>query len=154
MRKLISFTAASLLLVQSLSVFATKTNESSNPVKMNGFECANEVLDVVGLLGRGDDFPQFLASDIEAELKRQDNNSILGYVKCVGKPELKAATKQSMVNGEYQNIITKFSLTFPLKLKVKNGKKTLFINVSQNYVVNNFDQPDKRTVTQNFIVEQ
>jgi hypothetical protein len=135
------------------SIAAEDASEKMNVPQLSGFECASELLKSIDLLGRGSDFPAFLVRDVSTELKRQDNRSHLISVECVAEPTLKASSKPLVVNGKEQNVLTKLSMTFPLQLKVKNGKSEMMLNVDQNYMVENMDQPGQQKVTQNFIVQ-
>lgn len=72
----------------------------------------------------------------------------------MSEPELKASSRTVVENGNVQNVLVTLSVTFPVKLKVKNRKKELVLNVDQNYFVENLDQPNKQKLTQNFIVKK
>ncbi|WP_416305725.1 hypothetical protein [Neptunicella sp. SCSIO 80796] len=119
-----------------------------------GFDCAKEVQQMIGLIGRGDNFPQFLATDIETELNRQHAGSKLLKMECIGEPQLKAETKPVKVNNEEKQAITTLSLSVPLEITVKGGKTPMTIKIEQNYLVENFDSPESRKLTQNFIVKE
>jgi hypothetical protein len=133
---------------------AVNTNQTIHPPQLMGFECANEIIDSIGLLGRGTDFPAFLVTDVSKELNRQYDRSQLISVECIGEPELKAGSKPILENGTQQDVLTKLSVTFPLQLRVKNGISVITLKVDQNYMVENMDQPGQQQVTQNFIVKK
>jgi hypothetical protein len=152
---LLGLVIASVLSFTTPCLAADKdASEKTTPPLLVGFECANELMDSIGLLGRGTDFPAFLGRDVSTELKRQDTRSHLVSVECVGEPELKASSTPIVESGVEQNVLSSLSVTFPLQLKIKNGKSDISLNVDQNYMVENMDQPGQQKVTQNFIVNK
>lgn len=149
------------LVVASALSFATPclaadkdAGEKPNNPLLVGFECASELKDSIGLLGRGTDFPAFLARDVSTELKRQDTRSHLVSVECVGEPEIKAGSIPVVDNGKEQNVLSSLSVTFPLNIKLKNGTTDITLEVDQNYYIENLDKPDQQKTTQNFIVKK
>lgn len=152
---LLGLVIASVLSFTTPSIAADKdASEKTNTPLLVGFECASELMDSIGLLGRGTDFPAFLGRDVSTELNRQDTRSHLVSVECVGEPELKAGSIPIVENGAEKNVLSSLSVTFPLQLKVKNGKSEFMLKVEQSYMVENMDQPGQQKVTQNFIVKK
>lgn len=153
MKKVIMFCLLSGLFSHA-GLAASQSVTKQTKTEINGFECAKEVESMVGLIGRGDNFPQFLATDIATELNRQHAGSTLLKMECTGEPQLKAETIPVTINNEEKQAIKTLSLSFPLKITVKGGKRPMTMEVEQNYLVENFDEPEKRKLTQNFIVKK
>jgi hypothetical protein len=124
-------------------------------IEANGFECADSAVDVLDILGRGPNFPNFLINDVETELSRQNKSSQLVSIRCTGEPELKAGSV-ALENDESKTILSKLSVTFPLELEVmhnSNVKNMMHLVVDHNYLVENLDKDNQTKVTQNFIVK-
>jgi hypothetical protein len=141
-------------LYSHMALADSKTLPTQALPEITGFDCAKEVQQMIGLIGRGDNFPQFLATDIETELNRQHADSKLLKMECIGEPVLKAATVPIVQDGKTKQAISSLSITFPLEIIVNGGKTSIIMQVDQNYLVENFDSPENRKVTQNFIVKQ
>ncbi|ABG41743.1 hypothetical protein Patl_3237 [Paraglaciecola sp. T6c] len=128
----------------------------SKTVEASGFECAEEALHVMDVLGRGPKFPEFLIKDVEIELNRQNKGAHLVSISCVGKPELMARNVADSQNNSGQSVLSALSVSFPLHLEVQNRegvKNTTSLDIEQNYLVENLDTGNLPTVTQNFIVK-
>jgi hypothetical protein len=145
-----------LSLVASIAQADTYPSIHQNKsVEANGFECADSAVDVLDILGRGPNFPNFLISDVETELSRQNKSSQLVSIRCTGEPELKAG-RVAQENNESKIILSKLSVTFPLEVEVThngNMKKVMHLVVDHNYLVENLDKDNQTKVTQNFIVK-
>jgi len=131
-----------------------KSENTNNGEQTLGFECAQEYTTIIPMLGRGEDFPAFLARDIGKELKRQNNKSKLVSITCEGEPILKASHITIEENGLQQKVLSQLSFTIPVKVIVKNGRREMTLLVDQNYNVENLDKPGHQRTTQNFIVKQ
>ncbi|MGS2719897.1 hypothetical protein [Paraglaciecola aestuariivivens] len=132
---------------------AKPTTTAINVMQLSGFECADELLASIAILGRGDDFPNFLAQDVETELKRQSKTSKLLALTCTGEPVIQMASAEVLDQGEQKQVLSTLSVTFPLNAQVKNGKQKIELNLEQNYLVENLDKPGQQKVTKNFIVK-
>ncbi|NCP65639.1 MAG: hypothetical protein GW763_06185 [Paraglaciecola sp.] len=137
---------------QPLPISADEQSE----IKISGFECANDIMHIIPLLGRGPDFPDFIVKDIEKELDRQKKGSYLKKVECTGNPEIKVTTLAQESNAEMTEL-SSISVSFPVSLIVSQRNNRDFsmpLNVEQNYFVEHLDDPSKTKVTQNFIVKK
>jgi hypothetical protein len=149
------FLMSATLFIATSSIAEEKEHTANpSPPQLVGFECAKTLKESIGLLGRGTDFPAFLATDVDTELKRQDKRSQLISVECLSEPELRATSNKIIENGIEQNVLTVLSVTFPLLVKVKNGKSRISLKVEQNYLIENLHLPNQQKVTQNFIVKK
>jgi hypothetical protein len=122
-------------------------------VEASGFECADSALHVMDTLGRGPDFPEFLISDVETELNRQNEGAHLVSIKCAGEPQL-MANSQPVKGDNSQSILTALSLTFALHIEVQNADSVMALEVNQNYTVENMGTDAVPKLTQNFIVKK
>jgi hypothetical protein len=122
-------------------------------VDASGFECADSAMHVMDILGRGPDFPNFIISDVETELNRQNKGAHLLSIKCVGEPKL-MANSNAVDSDNSQIVLATLSLTFPLQVEVKNGNSIMALEVEQNYTVEGLDTGTLPNVTQNFIVKK
>lgn len=61
----------------------------------SGFECTNKALSILPLLGRGNNFPQFLLTDVENELICQVPASKVVSANCTAPTEVQASTLAS-----------------------------------------------------------
>jgi hypothetical protein len=132
------------------SIHAGKTVEAS------GFECAEDAMHVMDVLGRGPKFPEFLIKDVETELNRQNKGAHLVSISCVGEPKLMASNVADSQNSSGQSVLSALSVSFPLHLEVQNrqgAKNTTSLDIEQNYLVENMDKGTLPTVTQNFVVK-
>ncbi|MBN7820430.1 hypothetical protein [Bowmanella yangjiangensis] len=118
---------------------------------ITGFECADEVKEIIHLIGRGDDPKQFIAQDVQTELSRQQPGSVLTKLHCEGSPELKAATSVDYTSGE--KVLSRLSVSFPVQVSVEVNGETVEMAVDQLYLAENLDQTEGRKVTQKFIVK-
>jgi len=121
-------------------------------IEISGFEHADDGAHMIEWLGKGKDFREFVVSDIEEELYAQDPNSLLLSVNCTAKPEYE--TKLLRENEASQKgILTRFSVTFPIMLRVKAGNGAVWnLNVKHNYHANNLDVPGSHKVQLNFTI--
>jgi hypothetical protein len=120
----------------------------------SGFECANETLSILPLLGRGNDFPQFLLTDVENELIRQVPESKLVSANCTAPPEVQASTLASE-SGELKDspkVLSKLKVIFYLDLVVHTGVSELPLTIEHVYFAENLDTIEKRKLTQKFVV--
>jgi hypothetical protein len=124
-------------------------------VEVIGFECADSALHVMEMLGRGPNFPDFLISDVEIELERQNKGSQLVSITCTAEPELMAGSVTLQGNSS-KSIVSRLSLSVPLEITVSHSSDAanlIQLSVEQNYFVENLDKDNQAQVTQNFIVK-
>lgn len=146
--------------IGALSLMASLAHADNYPsihegkkVEASGFECAESVMHIMEILGRGPDFPDFLIGDVETELNRQNKGAHLLNIKCVGEPTL-MANNNAVNSDNSQKVLATLSLTFPLHVEVKNGNNIMALEVDQNYTVEGLDTGTLPHVTQNFIVKK
>jgi hypothetical protein len=149
MKKLI---LVSIFAAFSTQLFAEKTTVLTES-NLIGFDCASEFSNVIGILGRGENLPDFLANDISAEIKRQNDQGQILSIKCTAKPTVKASYVTIIEDEVEQKVVSTLSFTIPVEIEVKNGNNTAIVTVDQNYYVENLDKPGQQKTTQNFIVK-
>lgn len=104
------------------------------------------------MVGRGNDFRQFVTNDLEQELYAQTPGAQLLSITCKGPLELRTgAIPQGSGQGA---VVTGISITFPLSLRVKMSDQALWrLDVELNYDAVNIHLKDgRRSLTQNFAV--
>lgn len=123
--------------------------------KYSGFECADELTQIIPLLGRGSNFPEFLFDDVNSELKRQNKKARLIKLTCNGEPKLQGKTNKQNVDGSEQTSLSSMTAIFPLTAIVKEPKKTVTLIINHIYKVENMNSPEPKKVTQTFqVIEQ
>lgn len=132
----------------SAQLLEPESKQEDQTVQINGFDCANEVLDVLPVLGRGNQFPLFLLRDIQTELERQHSQSKLLAATCQNPPEMLGATTQ---DAEQQ--LTKLNITFDLLIKVDTGVGVQELDIKHAYFAENLQTEGQQKVTQRFIVQ-
>jgi len=137
--------------VQSLENNATSTQEGQ-VVKFSGFECAEDAKSIIPLLGRGDDFPNFVAQDIEMSLKTQSQHAQVLAVQCTADVQRKVFTRSLDIEGEQQEVITSLEIVIPLNIVVADGTQTTQLAIEQIYKTTNLEQPNARKTVQTFKV--
>lgn len=141
-----------------LSVFVQAETQSiesihaGKQIQISGFDCANDSLNVIPLLGRGTNFPAFIIADVEKELERQSKGSQLLSISCVGEPKLEAS-QVPVPNEPDKGMLAGLSMTFPLTLELTNGGGHMSLSIEQNYSVEGLDTDEIPHLTQNFIVK-
>ena len=136
------------------SIFAQQIDEAMVPSAI-GFECAQEAMNVIPLLGRGDNFPDWLLRDIDTELKRQASTSQLLKATCTAAPKVSAAVLPNDENDTKQgNVLSQLRIEFYLDLIVNTGNRDIPLKIEQVYLANHLETIEKRTVTQKFVVVQ
>ncbi|GGO63630.1 hypothetical protein [Bowmanella pacifica] len=123
----------------------------NNKIQTLGFSCADTVVDVIPLLGRGEDAEHFVAQDIQTELERQHKGSVLTQVECLGEPELKASVIKDNAGNE---VLSKMSIAFPVAIQVNVNKQTIEMQVDQTYLAENLEKAEGKKVTQHFVVKK
>ena len=154
MQKQFYMGALSLLASMAQADVYTSIHEGKK-VEASGFECADSALHVMDTLGRGPNFPEFLISDVETELERQNKGSQLLSITCTAEPELKAGGVP-LPDDASKSVLSRLSFSVPLEITVShssNAENIMTLTVEQNYVVENLDKDDQAKVTQNFIVK-
>jgi hypothetical protein len=149
MKKLI---LSSIFAVFSTQLFAENPEALSGP-NLIGFDCASEFNNVIGILGRGELLTDFLAKDVSAEIKRQNQKGQVISIKCDGKPTIKASYISIIEEEAEQKIVSTLSFTIPLEVRVRNDNNSAILKIDHNYYVKNLDKPGKQKTTQNFIVK-
>lgn len=127
------------------SSYAADVNATTeNNISYSGFECAEGVMAILPILGRGTDFPHFILRDIEKALKRQSKHAKLVKAKCRDEVKHKIDTKKLEVNNQEQEVLTQLEVIIPITILVDDGPQTTELNVEQVYISNNLEQPDAR----------
>ncbi len=149
-------TPSALLLLTSFSVFSTE-NKIASPhqneeLRISGFECASNVAELLPLLGRGNDFPQFVAQDITQSLKKQSKHADLVEMRCTSEVRHNVHTTPVSVEGNQREMITGLEVAIPLSIIVINGKQTTALEIEQIYVTTNLHLPDTRKTVPTFKV--
>ena len=146
------------VLFASFTALANDTNAASSPnkqaqnVDFSGFECANNALPIIPLLGRGDDFPNFVALDIAASLKKQSKRAQVVAIECTADVQQQVFTQNRIINGKEQGVITGLEVIIPLTIVVENDKQTTKLAIEQIYKTTNLEQPEARKTVQTFKV--
>jgi hypothetical protein len=122
-----------------------------NQVEVSGFEAVDDSVHMIEWLRKGRDFRQFVVCDIESELYAQDSGAQLLSVNCKAKPNFETKVKTDS-NGR-SGIVTQFSVTFPVSLRVKSANGAIWkLDVEHNYHATNLDFPDKFQLRLNFTI--
>lgn len=121
-------------------------------IEVSGFEYADDSVHMIEWLGKGSDFRQFIANDIETELYAQDQGSQLLSVNCVAKPEYETKLlRQDDISQKA--ILAQISVTFPLTLRVRATNGVVWnLKVKHNYHAMNLDVPGKHKLKLNFTI--
>jgi hypothetical protein len=142
----------SVVALQSFAIKAQEQLPEETPSAI-GFECANEAMNVIPLLGRGDDFPAWLLKDIETELKRQASTSQLVQATCTAPPEILAAVLPKDENDPNQgDVLSQLRIEFYVDLIVNTGQSVIPLKIEQVYLANNLETMENRKVIQRFVV--
>jgi hypothetical protein len=117
-----------------------------------GFDQADEAAHMIPWLGRGGNFRQFVINDVEGELYAQTPGAQLLSISCKGPLQLE--TKAMPQGPDGLAMVTGFSVTFPLSLRIRTSDEALWkLDIEQNYHVTNMHLQDgRRSLTQNFTV--
>ncbi|WP_215782421.1 hypothetical protein [Paludibacterium sp. B53371] len=87
--------------------------------------------------------------DVESELYAQDKNAQVLSVDCIGEPGYETKIKRQ--NFGPAGILSQFSLTLPLRIRVRtSGGDVWILLVMQNYSAVDLDVPGQRKLTLNF----
>jgi hypothetical protein len=120
-------------------------------VEVSGFGTVDDSVHMIEWIRKGKDFRQFIVNDIEAELYAQDQGAQLLSVNCKAKPDFE--TKLKPDPSGRQGIVTYFSVTFPILLRVKAANGAIWkLEVQHNYQASNLDVPDKFQLRLNFTI--
>ena len=150
------FVATLLITAAYASAESVESIHEGKQVEVSGFDCAQDALHVMDLLGRGPDFPGFVIADVETELDRQNKGSQLLSISCTGEPQLKAS-QVAVPEDSSKVMLSALSMSFPLNISVtheSNTNNVMHLVVEQNYFVENLDKDNQAKVTQNFIVKK
>jgi hypothetical protein len=140
-------------MLSATTVMANNSVENlMDSVEISGFECADKSLSMLGYLGRGTHFPEFLITDVETELKRQHAASQLVKVECTGEPEI-LSNSLPIAGDPSKNLLSTLSMTFPLNVQVRNAGTIMDLKVDQNYTVEGMDGESGPILTQNFVIK-
>ena len=146
MRIILTFFLVSFL---AIPVMAGK---DKNAIELSGFDCADKNTHMIEWLGRDDHYRDFVVADVKAELSNQQPGSQLLKLECTGEPEF-LTTVLAQDGNDTKAILTKFSVTFPLKATVNLSGSVWELTIDQNYVAQNLNVPSELKVTQNFTVK-
>ena len=120
-------------------------------IDISGFECVDENVHMIEWLGKGRDFRQFIASDIESELYAQDQGAQVLSVGCTSEPAYESKIKRQ--GDSSQGVLVQFSVTFPLVVCVKaTGGVIWILGVQHNYHATDLDVPGQRKLKLNFTI--
>ena len=126
-------------------------NKGSN-VEITGFDVVDESVHMIEWLGKGKDFRKFVVNDVEAELYSQDTGSQLLSVHCKAPPDYKTGTLPNK-DGTSIATVTKFSVTFPLVVKVRASNGKIWkLSIEHNYLATNLNIPGQHRLKLNFKV--
>lgn len=136
----------------SASVCLSATLPNSNPrsVEFSGLDCVGDYNKVLSYLGRGEDFPAFLVSDVNTALLKQSAASILTKVECTSGVKVETVTLPD--SSSNNRVLSELRLTFPLIVHVENGNETYQLVVEQHYNATHLETTDKRKSTYVFEV--
>ncbi|MFC3121953.1 hypothetical protein [Agaribacter flavus] len=142
-----------LIAYMSLSYGAAANNaEFSNHVELKNFDCAKEFESQIEILGRGSNYPSFIASDILEELIKQDEASQLISATCTSEVELGIKSIKIKNNGENATAIDYLEAKFPMELVVFNGEENWILDAAIKYEVNGLVSKQTPKLTKHFIV--
>lgn len=147
--------ACSQLEATSAGEISSKYNTSQTPAKeteMSGFDCIAEFKDRLYLLGRGNDYPNFIAQDITIELIKQDPESKLISATCKSEVELGVKFADVIVDGTAQQSLDYLEASFPLELVVFNGEENWILDTVLQYQVDGLSSQEIPTLTKHFKV--
>ncbi|MDC8833012.1 hypothetical protein [Alteromonas gilva] len=151
---LIIFLSLTLLLLVNYQAAAVETN-SQQPaeVSTSGLSCAEPAQNFIPLLGRGTaDVETFLIRDLQQELVRQDEHSVLVSIVCTNDAVVKGSTIEVQEDGETKQALSKLLVTFPLTLKVQNRRSLITLDVNLHYLTEHLEAVEGRNTTITFEV--
>lgn len=122
--------------------------------ELSGFDCIKEFESQVNMLGRGEDYPNFIAKDILEELLKQDHASKLISAKCTDDALFGIKTATIKNDGENQQVLDYLEATFPLDLVVFNGEENWRLDADIKYEVSGLATKEKPELVKHFIVNQ
>ncbi|GLR70881.1 hypothetical protein [Agaribacter marinus] len=122
--------------------------------ELGSFECIGEFRPQVSMLGRGDDYPNFIAKDITDELLKQDYASRLISATCTNEAQFGIKTATITKNGENQQVLDYLEATFPLDLVVFNGEENWRLDADIKYEVSGLVTKEQPELVKHFIVNQ
>ncbi|GBL04181.1 hypothetical protein [Glaciecola sp. KUL10] len=125
-----------------------------NTIEVTGFECANELLPSIHILGRGTNFPDFLTEDVSTEIIRQDYESIVKRISCLNEPTAEAKFVDAAVTNEAESgkALDAVTVNFPLGMVVYNGEEDWMMRVDFAYIVEGLVSAERPTVKKRFKV--
>ena len=145
-------TAIGIVLISSTAAYAASVASLRDgvSVQISGFELADDSAHMIVWLGKGKDFRQFVVSDVETELYAQDKAAQVLSVHCKSVPKYETRARPNN-DGSSNAIVTSFSVTFPLAVRVRaSSGKVWRLDVNHNYVATNLDAPGKQKLNLNF----
>jgi hypothetical protein len=125
---------------------------SPNQVETSGFELAEKSAHMISWLGRGPDFRRFVTNDVESELYRQTPGAQLLSLRCYEEPELRTDARPD--GSGHIAMVTDFSVTFPLTLRVRMADGPIWkLDIQHCYDATNVHLHDgRRQLRLNFTV--
>jgi hypothetical protein len=121
-------------------------------IEARGFDKADRFAHMIGWLGRGADFRQFVTKDIETEIYSQTPGAQVRAVVCKEEPVCRTSVKQQ--EAGQPGIVTDVSVTFPMALEVRSDDAALWgLDVNLSYVAANIHLTDqRRTLRLDFVI--
>jgi len=120
-------------------------------IEISGFEKCDDAAHMFEWLGRGRDFRQFVARDVEEELYRQTPGAQLLSMSCDDKPEL--VTKVKPQGTGSTAVVTDLRATFLLTVRVAAADGAVWrLQIRHGYEASNIHFRDARQLRLNFTI--
>jgi hypothetical protein len=135
-----------------MSEIEIKSQHESNSVKAIGFDIADQDLEMIKWLRKGDEVAKFVIGDVENELYDQDSTSQLLSVHCLRKPEFKTKALKKHPNDS-QVIVAQFKAMFPLLVEVRSSDGVVWkLEVEHSYHASNMETPNDFALRLDFTI--
>lgn len=122
-----------------------------NKVEVLGFEYLDKNACMIEWLRKGGDCQEFITLDLESELYAQDQGAQLLFVHLNSQPSFETRVRKD--ESGKQAIVTHFSVTFPISLRVKASNGVVWLlDVKHNYQAENMDVPERFQLRLNFTI--
>lgn len=135
-----------------MSEIEVKSQHEPNSVKAIGFDIAEQDLEMIKWLRKGDEVAQFVIGDVENELYAQDSASQLLSVHCLRKPEFQTKALKKHPNDS-QVIVSQFKAMFPLLVEVRSSGGAVWkLEIEHSYHASNMETPDDFALRLDFTI--
>ncbi|MEN2424437.1 hypothetical protein [Chromobacterium vaccinii] len=122
-----------------------------NKVEVLGFEQVDKNAHMIEWLRKGENCREFITLDLEGELYAQDQGAQLLSVHLNSQPSFETRVRKD--ESGKQAIVTHFSVTFPISLRVKASNGVIWLlDVKHNYQAENMDVPERFQLRLNFTI--